>query len=55
LVIESAVSLFGEASRGPAERHVFLNYGFILKNWVDLENRFFPTSVEEEESIENEA
>lgn len=49
--VDLVVERFGEAARGPAEQHVLLDYGFVPESWEELENRFFPTSLEEEAAV----
>ena len=49
--IELIVKQFGEIARGPAEQHIELDFGFIPESWTDIDNHYFPLTIEEDNEI----
>ena len=54
LGVERVVAQFGEEARGPAEQHIQLDFGFVPENLVDIDDYYFPLTIEEDDEINAE-
>jgi hypothetical protein len=52
--VELVILEFGEEARGPAKQHIELDWGFLPESWEELDQHYFPLSIEEDEAIELE-